>query len=121
MKYLLVLASFFSTMALAVENQVTVCKHGDKERKIEIVYSEGTTTPCEVQYTKDLGAEVLWSAANTEGYCEEKAADFIAKQEGWGWTCTTEMPAAEAPVVEEETTTEEAPAETTETQEETQQ
>ena len=31
----------------------------------------------------------MWSATNAAGYCEEKAAAFVEKQQGWGWECTT--------------------------------
>jgi len=66
------------------------CTHGDKTRNIVIEYASSGSVPCIVVYRKSSeGAEdqTLWSAENIEGYCEEKAAAFVAKQEGWGWAC----------------------------------
>ncbi|MDH5433842.1 MAG: hypothetical protein OEY19_07840 [Gammaproteobacteria bacterium] len=101
MKYLVLFLSFFSFGAMASQ---TICTHGDQERKIEIVYPSGGNVPCEVHYTKAGSSQVLWEAKNTEGYCEEKAAEFVAKQENWGWSCSAVAEAPEAP---------EAPAEET--------
>ncbi len=65
-----------------------ICSHADKERKIDVVYKEpNSKVPCDVQYTKDGNTEVLWQAANLEGYCEQKAEEFVQKQVGWGWQC----------------------------------
>jgi hypothetical protein len=88
----LVFALFLSVIAstaLAMENQKTVCTHGDQQRVIEVVYTGEGEVPCEVHYTKDTGSQVLWSAQGEVGYCEEKAAAFIEKQRGWGWDCET--------------------------------
>ncbi|TBR37851.1 hypothetical protein CBF23_013540 [Marinomonas agarivorans] len=76
-----------STSAVAIENQKTMCTHGGQSRVIEVVYSTDNNVPCEVQYTKAEGTKTLWSAQNKVGYCENKAAEFVAKQEGWGWSC----------------------------------
>ena len=81
------LVAGFSTSVMAKDNQSTVCSHGDQIRIIEVVYSGENNVPCSVQYTKEEGTQTLWSAANTEGYCESKAADFVEKQKGWGWSC----------------------------------
>lgn len=85
------LATFFgaisATSVQAVENQKTVCSHGNQTRVIEIVYTTGTETPCEVRYSKEDGMTTPWSANNVAGFCEEKAAAFIDKQEVWGWAC----------------------------------
>ena len=84
---LISVALFFSTPLFA--NQNYVCKHGDQERKISVVYqSEGQQVPCEVTYEKDGGSESLWRAENTAGYCEEKAEMFVERQRGWGWECS---------------------------------
>ncbi len=85
-------ASLFAltaSTALAMENQKTVCSQGISQRIIEIVYPGEGEAPCEVHYTKDTGSQVLWSAQQEVGYCEEKAAAFIEKQRGWGWQCET--------------------------------
>lgn len=68
------------------------CTHGDKVRVIEVVYlNPPAKVPCEVNYSKQTEepgvTSTPWSAANLEGYCEEKAAEFAQKQEGWGWDC----------------------------------
>lgn len=76
-----------STSALAIDNQTTICTHGDSTRKIEVVYTTENNVPCSVEYTKAEGTKTLWSAANKEGYCENKAAEFVEKQKGWGWSC----------------------------------
>ncbi|WP_052692053.1 hypothetical protein [Teredinibacter purpureus] len=63
-------------------------------RRVEISYAdEGTKVPCDVNYYKDSEApeemSTLWSAQNLEGYCEQKAEEFVAKLQSWGWSCTT--------------------------------
>lgn len=76
----------YATQALADETYT--CTHGDKQRVIEIKYDvAGQSVPCEVHYTKDTGTQRLWRAEGQAGYCESKTAEFIAKQEGWGWSC----------------------------------
>ncbi|WP_051326824.1 MULTISPECIES: hypothetical protein [Aliagarivorans] len=75
-------------------DQVYMCKHGSAERIISVVYhGENQGLPCEVTYQKDGSFETLWRAQNTEGYCEEKAIDFVQKQIGWGWDCEAQQPA----------------------------
>ena len=47
--------------------------------------------PCEVLYDKrgeGGGLSTLWRAQNEAGYCEAKAAEFVAKLENLGYTCT---------------------------------
>jgi hypothetical protein len=92
-KYLL--AVLFSAVSVtsvqALENQKTVCSHSGKTRVIEVAYSTENTVPCEVRYSKEEGSQVLWSAANAVGYCEEKAAAFVEKQKAWGWNCEASM------------------------------
>ena len=78
--------AFLASNAFAGETYM--CKHGDKERIISVVYDvEGQAVPCKVVYTKDGAVETPWNAENLAGYCEEKAAAFVEKQRGWGWTC----------------------------------
>lgn len=128
-KYLLatMIAGISATSAHAIDNQKTVCSHGNQTRVIEVVYTTEDNVPCEVRYSKEEGSKTLWSANNLAGYCEEKAAGFVEKQQGWGWSCeaaaieastdesevsATSTTEAEAPV-EAETATE-APIETAE-------
>ena len=69
-------------------NETYICKHGNQERTISIVYANAdSAAPCEVTYDKGAGTESLWQAKNDVSYCEEKAAEFVEKQRGWGWDC----------------------------------
>ena len=66
------------------------CSHDDLVREVIIEYPQGGSVPCDVVYkkqTEGVEDQVLWSAENQEGYCEEKAAEFVAKLESWGWVC----------------------------------
>jgi|GEM_PF-1455387 len=52
---------------------------------------EPAKVPCDVNYYKDSEAPdqvtTLWSAQNLEGYCEQKASEFVSKLQSWGWSC----------------------------------
>jgi len=66
------------------------CSSSDLVREVIIEYPEGGSVPCNVVYKKQTEGfedQVLWSAEGEEGYCEEKARDFVAKLESWGWVC----------------------------------
>jgi len=95
MKYPLILAAIIGSSAFAVQADSTICTHGEKQRKIEVVYPEDGGKACEVQYTKGDDMQVLWSANSDKDYCAEKAVAFVEKQRGWGWECTSDMPAME--------------------------
>jgi hypothetical protein len=102
-------------LALA-QGAETQCTYGDMVRRIVIMTEPGVSVPCEVHYFKDTEApgedQVLWSASQQAGYCEEKAAGLVAKLEGWGWDCGATDPAAPAaPAVPAESAESEAPAE----------
>ena len=72
----------------AVADETYICTHGTQERTITIVYQDQEAKfPCEVQYQKEGVTEMLWSAQNLAGYCEEKTQAFLEKQRGWGWSC----------------------------------
>lgn len=88
--FALLLAIIAST-ALATEKQRTICSKEGQQRIIEVVYTGEGRVPCEVHYTKETGTQVLWRAQQEVGYCEEKAAAFIEKQQQWGWECAQEM------------------------------
>ncbi|MDJ0908023.1 MAG: hypothetical protein QNI99_02450 [Woeseiaceae bacterium] len=86
------------------------CTYDEMVRRVEILTEPGVPVPCEVHYHKDTEApgqhQVLWSAQNDAGYCEAKTAEFVAKLEGWGWSCSAgaapSMPeAAEEPMMDE--------------------
>lgn len=104
------------TFAQAANNYQ--CSLDELTRRVEIFYETGVTVPCEVHYYKDTEMpgerQVLWRAANEEGYCEARAAEFVAKLEGMGWTCWegAASPAAnEDEMVEADDTDALAPAE----------
>jgi hypothetical protein len=66
------------------------CSNDDLVREVQIEYPEGGSVPCNVIYKKQTEGfedQVLWSAENQEGYCEEKAREFVANLESWGWVC----------------------------------
>ncbi len=90
---LLVIACLWGT---ATADEQFVCARGELERIISVVYLSDGPLPCEVRYDRGEGAEVLWSAENTQGYCESKAKEFVNKQEEeWGYTCTHYQRASE--------------------------
>ncbi len=103
---LLLFALTAPAVALSQDTGKYQCTHGDLVRRVEIFTEPGVTVPCEVHYFKDTEApgesEVLWSAQAQEGYCEQKAAEFIAKLEGWGWDCDAAAPADEPAAEPEE-------------------
>lgn len=78
----------------------TQCTYGDMVRRVVIMSEPGVSVPCEVHYFKDTEApgedQVVWSANQQQGYCEEQAAGLVAKLEGWGWDCGAAAPAAAA-------------------------
>ena len=66
------------------------CSHDDLVREVIIEYPQGGSLPCDVVYkkqTEGVEDQVLWSADNEEGYCEEKARELVANLESWGWVC----------------------------------
>ena len=111
------------------------CRHDNNVREIHIVRESSAPVPCSVLYkklTEGVEDQTLWNATSDANYCEEKAKEFVARQEGWGWTCvetisditepadaTTEeatpatetAPAAESAPTEAAPATETAPAE----------
>ena len=66
------------------------CRHDDLVREVVINYPEGGAVPCQVVYKKQTEGfedQTLWTAENQQGYCEEKAREFVEKLGSWGWTC----------------------------------
>ena len=66
------------------------CSHDDLVREVNIEYPQGGSLPCDVVYKKQTEGEedqVLWSAENEEGYCEDKARELVATLESSGWVC----------------------------------
>ncbi|TQV85729.1 hypothetical protein FKG94_02480 [Exilibacterium tricleocarpae] len=71
------------------------CVLQDLQRRVEVDYLDPVTnTPCEVSYYKDVETpgvkQTLWSASSAEGYCEQQAATFVEKLQGWGWSCNSQ-------------------------------
>lgn len=82
-------ASTLFSSPFAAADEVYACQHDGLKRTIKISYeSTDSKIPCKVVYEKDSGTQILWSSHNEVGYCEAKAASFIARQRGWGWDCT---------------------------------
>lgn len=85
-----VVTSLFSTAAFAQNDSAVTCTLNGSTRVISINYPTSSITPCNVNYQKNGTSQTLWQAQNTEGYCEERAAEFIEKQRSWGWKCNDE-------------------------------
>lgn len=73
------------------------CRHpqNDFTREVKVNYENSESkVPCNVTYSKnsEQPGEVatLWTASNEEGYCEQKAQEFVEKLSGWGWNCGNE-------------------------------
>ena len=91
------------------------CSHDDLVREVIIEYPQGGSVPCDVVYkkqTEGVEDQVLWTAANEEGYCEDKASELVAKLESWGWVCLETV--SSEPSAEDQTETEAATEEVTE-------
>jgi len=86
-----VLAALLPVIAAAQNSGKYQCTYGDMLRRVEIAHEPGVEVPCSVHYYKDTEMpgeqQVLWSADSDANYCAEKAAEFVAKLEGWGWDC----------------------------------
>jgi len=87
-----IVISLFPAFLFAQDQGSYQCVIGELTRRVEILYETGVTVPCEVHYYKDTEMpgerQVLWRAANEEGYCEARAAEFIEKLRGMGWSCS---------------------------------
>lgn len=78
----------------AVADTSTVCTNGGDQRTVSVVYTNaGSQVPCEVQYSKSTGTQSLWNYQNETGMCETKASEFVAKLQGWGFTCNEQAAA----------------------------
>lgn len=83
---LLVIACSIST-ARADENYL--CTFGQQQREISLIYQyPEAPLPCEVRYKKAGKTEIMWSAENTQGFCERKLQSFVQQQIDWGWRCS---------------------------------
>ena len=87
---LLVPAAVLAFAPLAAIADSWSCRHTNDVREIHIERSASGPVPCQVVYkklTEGVEDQVLWSAENDAEYCVQKATEFVAKQESWGWTC----------------------------------
>jgi hypothetical protein len=85
------------------------CSSSDLVREVVIDYPQGGSVPCNVIYKKQTEGfedQVLWSADNLEGYCEDKARELVANLESWGWVCLETVSTGAEEVVEAEEATE---------------
>jgi hypothetical protein len=93
----------------------TQCTYGDMVRRVVIMTEPGVSVPCEVHYFRDTEApgedQVLWSASQQAGYCEEKAAGLVEKLEGMGWNCGSDSSVAEPAEATTDSTDDLKPAE----------
>ena len=81
------------------------CSSSDLVREVVIDYPEGGSVPCNVIYKKQTEGfedQVLWSADNMEGYCEDKARELVANLESSGWVCLETVSTEVEEVVEVE-------------------
>ncbi len=86
----ILLAAAFSLTPLAASAESWSCRHDNDVREVHVQRLGSGAVPCEVVYkklTEGVEDQVLWNAQNQADYCEEKAAEFVGKLEGWGWTC----------------------------------
>ena len=111
--FLLVPVALLPTLVIAADHGQTQCTYNSLVRRVVIMSEPGVSVPCEVHYFKDSEAagegRVLWRAESQEGYCEERAAELVAKLEGWGWRCGARAP--EEPAAPDAPTEPEQPAE----------
>ena len=93
-----VFASLVAGEALA-EGANATCKNGSVVRRVELAPGE-TPGGCSVAYFKETEnpgvTQVLWSAKNGTDFCKEKAAGFVQKLTGMGWSCTGALADASA-------------------------
>lgn len=92
------MATLLPAVAIAQDSEKYKCTYGDMQRRVEIAHEPGVEVPCSVHYFKDTELpgeqQVLWSADSDPAYCQNKAVEFVAKLEGWGWDCGRSVDAA---------------------------
>ena len=74
---------------LAKDSYHYQCTYGTQTRVVEVFFLQSDSpVPCEVNYIKgDAPGVTLWDARYTVGFCEEKAEEFVKRQEAWGFSC----------------------------------
>ena len=70
------------------------CVKGEEARFIQIVSPGEVGRICDVRYTRDRGRNVSipYHADNSDGFCEQKAADLIATLQQAGYRCASTTP-----------------------------
>ena len=91
-RFLLFIVCFLMPLATFAQDVTNYrCALDELTRRVEILSEPGVRVPCEVHYYKDTEMpgedQVLWSAQNEAGYCEDRAAEFVERLRGMGWTC----------------------------------
>ncbi|OUU04281.1 MAG: hypothetical protein CBB92_00390 [Flammeovirgaceae bacterium TMED32] len=67
------------------------CSAGTIDRTISVEYDNtDRPLPCRVRYHKPTEGktEYPWRAANSVGYCEQKADGLVEQLRGYGWRCS---------------------------------
>jgi hypothetical protein len=97
-------AALLPALVAAQSSRTYECTNAGNVRRVEIAYATAADVPCEVRYHKVSEApsapQVLWQAATQSGYCEARAQEFVAKLQGWGWTCADSGTSQAAPARE---------------------
>lgn len=81
-----------SSPAVADARYTTMfCTAGTIDRFISVDYEDpDRPVPCRVRYHKPTEGktEIPWRAANSVGYCEQKADGLVEQLRGYGWRCS---------------------------------
>ena len=111
---IVLLTAMLPSISFGQDSQNFQCTQGDLQRRVEIVQEGANPVPCEVHYYKESEAQgerqVLWRATNESSYCESKAREFVAKLEGWGWSCGQGSAPAATPEPANDSAVDEEPA-----------
>lgn len=96
----------FPLLAVAQSDERYQCTMGDLTRRVVIERQGSEPVPCDVAYYKDVEApgerQVLWNAAVDTSYCGSRAAEFVSRLEGLGWSCVAAAPSDEVATSEDE-------------------
>lgn len=79
-----------ASLALAAEQERTLCESGEVWHSIQVVYPQGWSLPCEVHFATPEENRVVWNARTAEGFCERKAREIVQRRKDAGWQCHTE-------------------------------
>ena len=81
----------FPALASEVSASAWTCQKAQLTRQVVVFYPEAPVRlPCKVFYAKpkeNVLPRALWEAANTQNYCEHKAAELIEELSSLGWRC----------------------------------